>query len=233
VLALCASTPGGFVETVDLTDAERRARRIAFVARGRRGPNALQRDHAALRTAHAAVGHAGHVEALFADGDRQASGVPASEPGWVRLVDGALAAAVLADHGHQDTARHWTAALNHSFAMTRGHRPSQQWTPLGISVGRAADWEQALATAIAHTEGWIDAADWASLRARVLGAAARGNERPNDERLIAAGRLWLARVDDAEALRIVDRPTVRHDPLACAIDALARTRSRGQEGQQL
>jgi hypothetical protein len=230
VLALCGSPPRCLVETVDLTDAERRAQRIAFVARGRHGPGALQRDHAALRTAYAAVGNARHVEALVADGDRQASGVAASEPGWVRLVDGALAAAVLADRGHHDPARRWIAELDHGFAMTRGHRPSQRWTPLGMSVGRAADWEQALATAIAHTRGWIDAADWTSLRARVLGAAARGTENANDERLIAAGRLWLATVDDAEASRIVARPTVRHDPLACAIDALARTRSRGQEG---
>ena len=42
------------------------------------------------------------------------------------------------------------------------------------------------------------------------------------ERLIAAARIWLTMVDDREAARIIDRPTVRHDPMAVALDLLAR-----------
>jgi len=63
--------------------------------------------------------------------------------------------------------------------------------------------------------------DWSALRRRALGAAARGTEHPEDERLIAAARVWLACVDDPEAQRIVLRPGVRRDPLACALDRLA------------
>jgi hypothetical protein len=98
------------------------------------------------------------------------------------------------------------------------------WTPLGVAGGRAEAWEHALAAGIAHTGGWIGDEDWPALRARVLGAAARGSQHPHDERLIAAGRLWLTTIDDPEAARIVSRPTVRRDPLACAIDRLASAR---------
>jgi hypothetical protein len=55
----------------------------------------------------------------------------------------------------------------------------------------------------------------------VLGAASRGVSRPDDERLIAAGRVWLAFVDDEVAARVLARPTVGADPLAVALDRLA------------
>jgi hypothetical protein len=84
-------------------------------------------------------------------------------------------------------------------------------------------WEHAATTAIARGAGWIGDEDWTALRRRALGAAARGGEQCDDERLIAAARCWLVFVDDAEAERIVARPGVRRDSLACALDALAGT----------
>ena len=63
--------------------------------------------------------------------------------------------------------------------------------------------------------------DWQALRARALGASARGATHPHDERLIAAARIWLVFVDDARAAPLLARPTVRHDPLAVALDRLA------------
>ncbi len=59
------------------------------------------------------------------------------------------------------------------------------------------------------------------MRARALGASARGTEHPHDERLIAAARIWLVFVDDPRATPLLARPTVRHDPLAVALDRLA------------
>ncbi len=56
---------------------------------------------------------------------------------------------------------------------------------------------------------------------RALGASARGTEHPHDERLIAAARIWLVFVDDARAAPLLARPTVRHDPLAVALDRVA------------
>jgi hypothetical protein len=69
--------------------------------------------------------------------------------------------------------------------------------------------------------GWVGDADWTALRTRALGASARGSEHPHDERLIAAARIWLAFVDDPRAAPLLARPTVRHDPLAVALDRLA------------
>ena len=91
-----------------------------------------------------------------------------------------------------------------------------------MSAGTALDWEHAAATALARSAGWVGDEDWTALRARVLGAAARGAAAPRDDRLIAAGRLWLACVDDDQAVRILARPTVGRDPLAGALDAVAR-----------
>ena len=76
-------------------------------------------------------------------------------------------------------------------------------------------------SALNRDMGWIDDADWAALRTRLVGASARGSRHPFDERAIAAARLWLANVDDPEAARIIDRPTVAHDPVAVALDRLA------------
>jgi hypothetical protein len=101
------------------------------------------------------------------------------------------------------------------------------WLPIGYAGGRCGDWEHAAASAIAYSRGWIDSDDWPAMRRRVMGAAARGVSRRDDERLIAAGRVWLAMIDDPSAERIVRRPTVRHDPLAVALDVLADHLRRG------
>ena len=69
--------------------------------------------------------------------------------------------------------------------------------------------------------GWIGDDDWPALRARALGASARGTEHPHDERLIAAARIWLVFVDDPRAAPLLARPTVQHDPLAVALDRVA------------
>ena len=54
-----------------------------------------------------------------------------------------------------------------------------------------------------------------------LGASARGTAHPDDERTIAAARVWLRFVDDEQAARLLARPTVAHDPLAVALDCYA------------
>ena len=187
VLSLAGPVPSTIASTIGLPDVPRRARRIALVARGRHGRTALDRDHAALRTAEVAIGETAGLEALLADARRQATGVPASEPGWVRLLDGTLAAAVLGDAGHPGPSAQWRRMWGGGFGLRRVHRPAMCWTPLGVAVGRAEAWEHALAAGIAHTSGWIGNEDWPALRARVLGAAARGSQHPQDERLIAAG----------------------------------------------
>jgi hypothetical protein len=184
----------------------------------------LRVDHAHARAARSLTGasDASADERFAADARRTRAGVPASEPGWVRLLDGTLAAAALEESGAADAATQWAAMLDGPFAARRGNRPAWWWTPLGIAGGRALEWEHAAATALAHGRGWIGADDWSLLRRPVLGAAARGAARRDDERLIAAGRVWLALVDDPAAERIVARPTVRHDPLARALDTYAR-----------
>jgi hypothetical protein len=82
-------------------------------------------------------------------------------------------------------------------------------------------WEHAACTGLARSRGWVGDDDWWALRTQALGASARGTDHVHDERLIAGARIWLAFVDDPAASRIVMRPTVRHDPLAVALDLLA------------
>lgn len=204
-------------------EPRRRAERIARAARLRRA-RPLDRDHAHLRAAQALTGalDANALGRLAAEARAAAAGVPCSEPGWVRPLDGTLAALALARAGHADVAARWGAALAGPLALRRGHRPAWWWTPLGLGAGAAPPWEHAAAAGLARAAGWVGDDDWAALRARALGAAARGTDRPDDERLVAAARLWLVFVDDEPAARILARPTVRHDPLAVALDLVAR-----------
>lgn len=201
----------------------RRARRVALAARGRT-TGALDADHAHMRAALALTGGLDGDAAgrLVDECRRRAAGVPCSEPGWVRPLDGTLAALAVARLGHADVAARWGATLDGPLGLRRGHRPAWWWAPLGVGAGAAPAWEHATATGLARAAGWIGDDDWASLRPRALGAAARGTARPDDERLVAAGRLWLAFVADETATRVLARPTVRHDPLAVAIDLVAR-----------
>jgi hypothetical protein len=161
------------------------------------------------------------IDRLAADACRSRVGVPCSEPTWVRPLDATLVAVALEDAQDTAAAERWRLALAGPFAMRRGHRAAWWWSPLGLSAGKCRDWEHALVAAIAHSRGWTDQQDWPALRQRVLGAAARGSERSDDERLVAAGRVWLNFVDDPAAAAVLDRPSVKHDPLAVAINRLA------------
>lgn len=224
VAALAGEVTDEHRRAITAPDVARRARRIGLAARLRRGDDPFAVDHAPARAALALAGllDADAGQRFVADGQRSPLGVPSSEPTWVRTLDATLAALALERLGDQQAPARWAAGLHGPLAARRGHRPCWWWTPLGVAAGRCLDWEHAAATALAHERGWIDDADWALLRRRVLGAAARGSRRRDDERLIAAGRIWLALVDDPAAQRIVGRPTVRHDPLAVALDAHAR-----------
>jgi hypothetical protein len=201
----------------------RRAVRIGVAARARSPRRGLAVDHAAPRAALLLSGALDHdaVTHFLDDCRRSRAGVPASEPTWVRLLDGTLAAVAARTAGDDEAPARWAAMLAGPLALRRGHRPVCWWTPLGVRIGSAPLWEQTAATAIARAQGWIGDDDWAVLRPRLLGAAARGVAHIDDERAIAAGRLWLACVDDEQAARILTRPTVQHDPLAVALDRLA------------
>jgi hypothetical protein len=227
-IASLAHTTAGDAESVTAAvtapDVIRRARRIGIVARGRLKGDPLRDDHAHTRSALALTGRfdEDQCDRFVADAGRAVAGVPCSEPGWVRPLDASIAAATLRRIGHPDASRRLRSLYAEQFRLRRGHRPAAWWTPLGIPVGACATWEHAAATGIARALGTVDDADWAALRTRALGAAARGTRDPHDERLIAAARLWLALVDDPPAAAIVTRPSVGHDPLAAAIDRLAQ-----------
>jgi len=218
-----ASDTATLAAAVAAADVVRRARRIGVVARGRLGGDPMRTDHAPTRTALALTGQLGQsrMERFVNDANAALAGVPCSEPGWVRPLDASLAAATLHRAGRPDAASSLRILYREHLRLRRGHRAAAWWTPLGIPVGSSAIWEHAAATGIARALGAIDDADWTALRTRALGAAARGTRDPHDERLIAAARLWLAFVDDQPADAIVTRPTVRHDPLAVALDRLA------------
>ena len=72
-------------------------------------------------------------------------------------------------------------------------------------------------TAVCRTAGWTGDEDWPHLRRAVLGAAARHDGDAHDERLVAAGRMWLRHVDDDEVARIVARRSPPTDPIALAL----------------
>ena len=217
VLALVGDTTTARAIATDAGIA-RRARRVGAWARGRRGGDPFRVDHAHARAARVLAGS--DDPAFLHDAARTALGVPCSEPTWVRPVDGALAAVAVHRAGG-DTAA-WRRALDGELGLRRGHRPAWYWTPLGWPAGSAPAWEHATASAIARAMGWVGDDDWDALRTRALGASARGVEHPHDERLIAAARIWLVYVDDPRAAPLLARPTVRHDPLAVALDQLAR-----------
>lgn len=226
-VAACASPwPDGvasnITSAIEAPDIEARARRIGLIARGRRRGDPLRVDHAHAR---AALAHwkrldADQLDRLRIDAERAWAGVPSSEPGWVRLLDGTLVAMALSEIAPSAVER-WVCTLNGPMRLHRGHRPAWAWTPLGVAAGRADDWEHAAAAALARDAGWVGDDDWTALRQSALGAAARGAANRADERLIAAARMWTALVDDEAAARLLARPTVRRDPLAVALDARA------------
>lgn len=200
---------------------ERRARRVGTAARFRTGGDPFRRDHAPARAALLLAGSldASATRQFIGESERTGLGVPCSEPTWVRPLDGTLAAIALVGSG--GSAERWVSVLGREFALRRGHRSAWYWTPLGWPAGSAPAWEQTACSALARSMEWIGDDDWTALRSRALGASARGTEHPHDERLIAAARIWLTFVDDRRAAPLLARPTIRHDPLAVALDRLA------------
>jgi hypothetical protein len=210
------------VAAVNRRDVARRARRVGMAARGRFGGDPFRVDHAHARTALALTGQLdGAALARFvADAETAAARVPCSEPGWVRPLDASLAAAALHRRGRPAAASDLGALLSNDLPLRRGHRPAWWWTVLGLAGGSCPAWEQAASTGIARAIGAVGDSDWPALRTRALGAAARGTKDPHDERFVAAARVCLAFVDDDVATAIIARPTVRHDPVAIALDRL-------------
>ncbi len=223
IAALAGVSDESIAAAVGRPDVARRARRVGVAARARFDGDPLRVDHAHARAALLLTGQLDRaaLRRLVADAESSPAGVPCSEPGWVRPLDACLAAAALHRSGGADAVRRLRVLLADRLPLRRGHRPAWWWTVLGVAGGRCPAWEQASATAVARAIGAVGDADWAALRTRALGAAARGTKDPHDERLIAAARVWLTQVDDAPAAAIIARPTVRHDPLAVALDRLA------------
>ena len=222
-LLVLAGRPGGeFVSVVMADDVRRRARRVGAVARLRVAGDPFRRDHAHARSAMLLCAPSREAVELLAEEAGQALlGAVPSEPSWVRPLDATLCAIALEQAGYGDQATRWGKALDTTFGLRRGHRPAWCWTPLQVAAGSAPLWEHAAVTALAAHRGWIDTQDWSAIRQRVLGAAARGGDHADDERLIAAGRMWLSLVDDDQAAEIVRRGVVNRDPLAIALDLLA------------
>lgn len=215
--ALVEADPGPRDERV-----ERRARRIDAVARFRFGP-VRSRDHGPARAAMLVSGGLDSAQhgALLAEAQAAPGGVVASEPGWVRLLDGTLTAIALDRHGDTEALARWDRMLGQHLEVRRGHRPESWWTPLGVRVGKAPAWEHATATALATAAGCGAARDWSHLRQATFAAAARGTTTPARERLVAAGRIWAELEDDDEARRVLSRPTIDADPIAMALNAIA------------
>jgi hypothetical protein len=145
------------------------------------------------------------------------TGVPCSEPGWNRLLDGTLAALSLDPGRDAEAISRWQFTLRHQLRLRHGRRASSIHLPTMLSLGVAPLWEHALSLALAHQAGWLDAReDWAALRPHCLGLAAGGDNRPATLRLIAAGRLWCHLLGDSEAAEILKRRTLSSDPIALA-----------------
>jgi hypothetical protein len=221
-IAALAGVPAR-ADTLDVGALRRRSRRVGVVARGRFGGDPLRIDHAHVRIALALTGalDAEALARLHSDATGCAAGVPASEPGWVRLLDGTVAALALERLGDTTVGAGWASALRGSMSMRHHHRPGSVWTPLGLRGPKASVWEHAAASGMARAAGWIGDDDWAVLRTRAFAASARGNGVAEDERLVAAARIWLRLVADPQAERILSRVTVHRDPIAVALQAFA------------
>ena len=103
----------------------RRARRIDVVARGRLVTPPLTVDHGPARAALLALGclDPSARSRLLDEAAGAPGGVPASEPGWVRLLDGSLVAVALWQAGDRDGLTRWKTMLDGPLALRRGHRP--------------------------------------------------------------------------------------------------------------
>jgi hypothetical protein len=220
-------------QSLVLPDIERRAWRIGLLARGRLNDDPMGKYNAHTRSARLLWGLAPSHEMSDATAEAAQSslGMAASEPGWVRLLDGSLMAAALQSNGRSDAADIWRASLERWFRLRNGHRPSARQELLGVSPATASPWEHASAASIAVACGWIDPEpEWAALRQRVLAGVGRGGRSSGDNRLVAAGRCWAVQVGDEEASSLLQRVSIaENDPIAMALDALAGALARNPE----
>ena len=209
-------------EVLGSADVLRRAGRIGRVARLRVGGDPLRADQAAARAGLALAGGLTppRLAAFRDESRRRMTGVPASEPTWVRPLDGTLAALALEQLGEHECVERWRRTFDRHFGLRHGRRRGALHTPSMLTIGTATSWEHAASSVLARRAGWIGDEDWPHLRRRCLGAAARGAHSAEDARLVAAGRLWARLVGDGEAVRILGRPSELGDALARALDAL-------------
>ena len=205
-----------------------RAARVNRWSRCRNRGDPLRGAHAPLRAALAMAGLLDEAQIAQLRGDARASlaGVPASEPTWVRPLDGMLAACALDALGETECVQRWRSVFRARFALRHGRRPAALHLPSMLGIGAAPAWEHAAATALGHQMGWVGVDDWTHLRPRCLGSAAGGARDCETLRLIAAGKLWAQMLNDQEALAILGRRTIASDAIARALEALAaRARS--------
>ena len=215
-----------------LTDPRLRARvsRINRWARFRFRGDPYRRAHAPLRAALslAQLLDREQLSEFRIDAHARLSGVPESEPTWVRPLDGMLAALALQSLGETDCVERWRSTFQSRFMLSHGRRAAALHTPTMLSIGTATLWEHAATTALGRLAGWLDDADWQHLRRPCLGKAASGAKDQQTLRLIAAGKLWAALTNDAEALEILQRRTVGADSLARALETAANSVRDGE-----
>ena len=120
--------------TLTAPSVRRRARLVGVAARWRFGGDPLRVDGAPARAALSLWGCLTEREAqeFRQEADRRWSGVPTSEPSWVRLLDGTLAAAALAELGDDASVQRWGGASTQLLGLRKGHRPSCLYTPLAV-----------------------------------------------------------------------------------------------------
>jgi hypothetical protein len=215
-----AAPPTSFLaNAISSARSSRNAKVISMLGHGR-WQAAPDQDNAGVRAALILTG--GDPSRASEDAAASRLGMPASEPGWVSLLDGTLLAAAL-DSAGDAAGRRWALVLHRWFRLQRGHRPEARHDFLGVTRGNAPAWEQAAAAAIAAGHGWCEpAAEWQALRRRVFAAIGRGGRTSDDNRLVAAGRCWAALMKDDDALHLLRRVTSSpRDPVAQALDALA------------
>ena len=208
-----------------LTDPRLRARvsRVNRWARFRFRGDPYRRAHAPLRAALslARLLDPEQLSEFRTDANSRLTGVPESEPTWVRPLDGMLAALALQSLGETECVERWLSTLRSRFTLSHGRRPAALHTPTMLSIGTATLWEHAATTALGRLAGWLDDADWQHLRRPCLGKAASGAKDQQTLRFVAAGKLWAALTNDAEALEILQRRNVGADSLARALETVA------------
>jgi hypothetical protein len=202
-----------------------RVSRINRWARFRFRGDPYRRAHAPLRAALslAQLLDREQLSEFRTDANSHLAGVPESEPTWVRPLDGMLAAFALQSLGETESVGRWRSTLLKRFTLSHGRRPAALHTPTMLSIGTATLWEHAATTALGRLAGWLDDADWQHLRRPCLGKAASGAKDQQTLRFVAAGKLWAALTNDAEALEILQRRNVGADSLARALESVANS----------